>query len=378
MESSFKIERANSFDLASIIELYANAYEGTYPDPTFSDVFLLNKSISDDYIFVGKYEGKLIACLKMQYDEKNLLAKGGAAVVNPSYRGNNYTQKLLSFSIQYLKQNTSGLEVTYVITRTVNESAQTLIEKMGFKKLGIFPNVHRTDENETHALAALIDQSAIEKRYTSFNQHPKVHGLFELTRGELNLPPIEQSFDFEKKDYSKESKTLEIIDAPNFVLHRKNILLERNEIDFAFFPFHQPTHLITNDNQTNEVFCYINKIDNYCVITGIKIDREVDLASILMNVSNILRKKGVRYIELLVRANRLNIIEKFLSAKFIPSGYFPAFQLEDNNRYDYVVFSKSFEILDFNNIKPKGINKLFLNEYIRLWEEIYLNKYVTN
>lgn len=374
MDTSFIIERAHSKDLASILELYANAYDGTYPDPTFTDVFLLNKAIQEDFLFVGKIDSRLVACVKMQYDENHLLAKGGAAVVNPEFRGNNFTQQILKFAIKYLSENTKGLDVTYVITRTVNESAQTLIEKMGFKKLGVFPNVHQTDENETHALAALISEKALNQRYTDFLQHPKVAGLFELASHELQLEHQQAAEGFEKKKYDLLSKELEFIDAPNFVVHRKNDLIEKNEIDFAFFPFHTPTHLITNEDQTNEIFCYINKIDNYCVITGIKLDREVDLASILIKVSSLLRKKGVRYIELLVRANRLNIIDKFLQAKFIPSGYFPAFQLENNQRYDYVVFSKSFEILDFNNIEPKGINKLFLKEYISLWEEIYLNK----
>ena len=374
MEKLFIIEKAHSSDLASILELYVNAYEGTYPDPTFTDVFLLNKSIENDYIFVGKIENNLVACIKIQYDEIHLLAKGGAAVVHPNYRGHNYTQKILDFGIDYLKKHTNGLDVTYVITRTVNESAQTLIENMGFKKFGIFPNVHQTDENETHALAAIISPHAIEQRYTEFEQHPKVAGLYQLAMNELSLNSQKTVRDFDKKVYTKESAELEIIDAPRFVINRKNILLSKNEIDFSFFPFHTPTHLITNSDQSNEIFCYINKVDNYCVVTGIKIDRKVDLTSILMNVSSILRKKGVRYIELLVRANRLNIIEKFIQAKFIPSGYFPAFQLERGKRYDYVVFSKSFEILDFNNIKPKGLNKLYLKEYISLWEEIYLNK----
>tara|TARA_B100001971_G_C18267604_1_gene595176 strand:+ start:800 stop:1930 length:1131 start_codon:yes stop_codon:yes gene_type:complete len=372
---SLKIDRANIHDLSNILELYIDAYDGHYPDPTFTDITLLKRAIEKSYIFVGHIDQMAVACVKIDYDDKNLIAKGGAAVVASNYRGHNFTQKLLNFGINYLKENTAGLELTYVITRTRNESAQTLTEKMGFKKLGIFPNVHKTDENETHALAALIDESALKKRYVDFNQHPKIKGLYELVQKELDLPEMECTTDFDKKVYDNPAKELEIIDAPNFVYRRKTILIENNEIDFAFFPFHIPTHLITNDDQTNEIFCYINKIDKYSVITGIKIDREVDLASLLIKASAILRDKGVRYIEILVRANRLNIIEKFLRAKFIPSGYFPAFQLEGDKRYDYVVFSKSFEILDFSNIKPKGLNKLYLKEYTRLWEEIYLNKY---
>jgi len=368
------IRRAINHDLASIIELYSEVYDGTYPDQSFSDIYLLKESILKDFLFVAFDKDKVIACIKILYDPKNKIAKAGAAVVAEAYRGHNLTQELISHGIDVLKHSESGLEVLYAVTRTVNQSAQTLTENLGFKKLGIFPNVHKTNENETHALAAMYFGDALEKRYKDFDQHPKVMGHYKLAQKELNLETRQENNDFDKKNYDKPSRNMEIINAKNFVNYRKNKLIEAQEIDFAFFPFHTPTHLITNEDQTNEVFCYINKIDNYCVITGIKIDREVDLADLLGKVSGLLRNIGVRYVELLVRANRLNVIEKFLKAKFIPSGYFPSFQLENKTRYDYVVFSKSFEILDFNNINPKGLNKEFLKEYIRLWEEIYLNK----
>ena len=74
----------------------------------------------------------------------------------------------------------------------------------------------------------------------------------------------------------------------------------------------------------------------------------------------------------------MNILNKVLKAKFIPCGYLPAFQLEGEKRYDYVVFSRSFEILDFNNLELTGENQKYLRNYIGLWEQKFLGGYFKN
>ena len=94
-----------------------------------------------------------------------------------------------------------------------------------------------------------------------------------------------------------------------------------------------------------------------------------------MIISQILRDRGVTYIETIIRANRLNIIDKVIKARHLPCAYVPAFQLQGLFRYDYVIFSKSFEILDFNNLELTGANEKYLKNYIKLWEETFLGDY---
>jgi len=152
-------------------------------------------------------------------------------------------------------------------------------------------------------------------------------------------------------------------------------LVASDDVDLAFFPFQKPTILITSPGQSIEVFAAVNDIDKSCVITGCKIDREISFQDLFLKVASILRGLGIRYIEVIIRANRLNIIDKIIGAKFIPCGYVPAFQLEDEKRYDYVVLTRSFEILDFNNIEMLDDGKKYLENYIGLWEETFLGTY---
>ena len=379
--SEYKVRRATYGDMASILQLYTSAYDGTYPDPTFTDVSLLRNAIlgnkTDIYVATNEL-GKVVASILFKYDAENLLGKAGAAVVDPICRGKKLTQKLIKFGIKDINERTNGLDVIYVTSRTVHKAAQILTLKMGFKQIGIFPNVHKTKDYETHALAAMHFNNSLSKRYVEFEQHPKVLPLYNIVRENITLPEMKEAELWDKKNYSGEVPTLEVIEAPEFVKNRMKNLVSKNEVDLAFFPFHTPTLLITSPSQNIEVFAYVNKLDQHCVITGVTIDREVSFKDLFLKVSNILRDRGIRYIEVIIRANRLNIIDKISNAKFLPCGYFPAFQLEKNQRYDYVVFSRSYEILDFENIDLTPSNEKYLKNYINLWEDTFLGSHFKN
>jgi predicted GNAT family N-acyltransferase len=374
----FELRKAKLNDMSSIFHLYAGAYHGTYPDPTFSDVRKLEAAIGskDKLIFVCTDEdGNLVASILFLYEEETRLSKAGAAVVDPSFRGQKLTQKLIQYGLDFIQDNCAGIDVLYITTRTVHKAAQILTQQIGFKQLGIFPNVHKTEEYETHALAAIHYNGAIEKRYVDFQQHPIVYPLFNIVRENIELPEMKVAKIWDEKNYDGDVPVLEVIEAKEFIKLRSKKLQETNEIDLAFFPFHTPNILITSPKQNIEVFAYVNELDNHCVITGCKIDKEVSFTALFLKVSNILRDRGIRYIEIIIRANRLNIIEKISKAKFIPCGYVPAFQLEGEKRFDYVVFSRSYEILDFNNLQLTGASEKYLRNYIDLWEKSFLGDY---
>jgi len=373
-----QLRRASLEDITDILRLYTFAYEGTYPDSTFTDVDKLISTISsgDKFLFVATAENdKVIASLLFNYDRINKLGKAGGAIVDTSFRGQNITQKLLKYGIDFINNCEPGIDVLYITTRTVHKAAQVLTQKMGFLQLGIFPNVHKTKDYETHALAAMYFNGACEKRFTDFEQHPDIGELFNIVRENITLPEMSVATEWMNKNYEGVVPILEVIKAKEFIKLRMKNLSFSEEIDLAFFPFHTPNILITSPDQKIELFAYVNEIDKHCVITGCKIDREVSFTDLFLKVSNILRDRGIRYIEVIIRANRLNIIDKISKAKFIPCGYVPAFQLEGDKRYDYVVFSRSFEILDFNNLQLTGANAKYLQNYVELWEKRFLGNY---
>lgn len=374
MNKTINLSIAHKNDALPILRLFAEVYRGKYPNPLFSQFDLLEEIIESDshYIFIAKSEDRLLACVHFQYDKKNLFAKAGSAIVVEDQRGKSLTENLLRFGIEFLSRHKEGLKLVYATTRTVHKAAQVLTEKMGFKKLGIFPNVHKTDEYETHTLVCYYLKDAFDHRYMDFKIHPKLKRTADIALNECGLALLEEARDWEEKIYQGELPELELINAAKFVSHQYQKEHSSESLDLAFFPFVTPNAMITSPDLAIQVFLNINSQDKHCVITGLKIDRSASVDDLLLKVCKILREEGVRYIEMISRAHRLNIIDKILRAKFIPSGYLPAFQLDSDKRYDYVIFSRSFEVLDFSETQLTGVSALFLSEYIKLWEELAL------
>lgn len=367
---------ATEEDIFQISQLYFDVYQGTYPDPLMKDFGLIRRFILSEtgFWFVTKDEkGSIVASVLAAYDPDNKIAKAFGAVVRNEHRGQGIMEELLSFGINHLRSLPHGVDVIYSTTRTVNEAAQTLTEKLGFKKLGIFPNAHRTNDYETHCLAALIYPEAIEKRNTNYMIHHEIASLYSIVQGEVGLGPLAPIVPDKPSKVLIKPGDLEVVKSPKFVAYRYQFLKSEGKLEFEFFPFHQPNLMIISPDQEIEVFCHLSATDGYCVIIGGKMPSNLDFSELFLRTNQLLRDAGARYIEVIVRADRPKILESILRAKFIPCGFFPAFQKIGDRRHDFLVFSRSFEIFDFQNVKLKGMNQVYLEEYYKTWKRMSLN-----
>ncbi len=376
-----KVQLATENDVFQISQLYFDVYQGSYPEPLMKDFNLIRNFIRSDagFWFITKNRNQeIVGSVLAVYDKENRIAKAFGAVVRVECRGHGMMEDLLSYGINYLKEHTDGVDVFYSTTRTVNEAAQTLTEKLGFKKLGIFPNAHRTNDYETHCLAAIISQEALEKRHTDYKIHHDLASLYNVVQNELGIEPIESIVpDKPSKDLIF-AGDLEVIRSEKFVSYRYDLLKSEKRLKFEFFPFHRPNLMILSPDQAIEVFCYFSEADGYCVIVGGKMPDDQDYGQLFLETNKLLRGVGARYIEVIVRSDRPKILESIIRAKFIPCAFFPAFQLIGDKRYDFAVFSRSFEIFDFQNVKLKGMNQVYLEEYFKAWKRMSLNPKLLN
>ena len=367
---------ATESDIFQISKLYFDIYQGTYPDPMMKDFILIKEFITSHqgFWFITKNEeGMIIASVLACYDQENLIAKAFGAVVRHEYRGKGVMESLLSFGIHYLKTETIGVYVIYSTTRTINEAAQTLTEKLGFKKIGIFPNAHRTNDYETHCLAAIITPEALKKRFKNYKLHHQLESLYQIVDSEVGLGEMETVLPEAPTKILLSPEEMEVIQSPKFVAYRYASLKAEKKLEFEFFPFHQPNLMIISPNQEIELFCHLSALDGYCVIIGGKMPGNLNFTELFLKTNKLLRDAGARYIEVIVRADRPKILESIMKAKFIPCGFFPSFQLINNQRYDFLVLSRSFEVFDFQNVKLKGLNQVYLEEYFKAWKSMALN-----
>lgn len=370
------VQLASEKDIFQISQLYFDIYQGTYPDPLMKDFNRIRCFIKSEagFWFIAKDDNdEIIASVLAAYDIENRIAKAFGAVVRNEFRGQGIMEKLLFYGIEFLRQKTPGVDIIYSTTRTVNEAAQTLTEKLGFKKIGIFPNAHRTNDYETHCLTAIFYPEALEKRHKDYKIHHEMYSLYQVVENEVGLNALESIVPEEPSKVLISPSDLEVVKSPKFVDYRYNYLKNQKALEFEFFPFHQPNLVIISPDQSIELFCHLSSVDGYCVIVGGKMPGNLNYSDLFLKANQLLRDAGARYIEVIVRADRAKILESIMKAKFIPCGFFPAFQRIGEKRYDFVVFSRSFEIFDFQNVKLKGMNQVYLEEYFKAWKRKSLN-----
>jgi RimJ/RimL family protein N-acetyltransferase len=382
MSESPRCRRASARDAYPIADLYRRVYSGTYSDPMMSHPELLVESLakSEYHWIVAESAGDIVGSVVYRYDPINALAKVYGGVVDPACRGHNLTEEMMKFGYRGLSETDPPVEVVYATTRTVSPAPQKLTANLGYKKLGIFPNVHKTAGYETHCLTALFSENAMRSRFADFALHPKVVPLFELARKECGLPALpsvsQEHVDRLRVTSNSEGRSpliLEFVQAPYFVKHRFEEQKRSSRGHHWFYPFHEPNLMLTNADQSAEVFCYFSQADKHCVLIGIGDKKGEGIYRILSTATEVLHDLGARYMECIIRADEVEKTEMALQAEFIPCAYFPSMHGSGKLRHDFVVFSRSFEILNFRNLKLEGVNRQYLLQYFNTWKEISLS-----
>lgn len=374
-DSPINIRLAVVEDAMRITLLYQQVYQGHYPNPLMRDTAILSAFLNDsaNVWVVAEAQGMIIGSVVFETDAPHRLSRSFGAAVLPEFRGHNILERSMNFGQERLFSTGNGADVIYGMTRTSSQAPQVITEKLGYKKLGIFPNIRRTDNFETHCLTALYAPDTLQKRFNQFKIHPSIARLFELVRNECSLPEqaIASSDDIVMNPYDQTIE-LELITAEKYVLHRFRTQEQLNMLRADFYPFHLPNMVISSPCQTVEIFVYTSSSDRYCTIMGIKKPREYNFTWLLDRCTSLLHHIGVRYIEIMIRPDKIQNIERVLKARFIPCAYFPAFQLNNGLRYDFVIFSRTFEVLDFHNIRLSGLNMVYLEEYLRNLQQYFL------
>jgi len=368
-----EIRIAKSSDALNVSLLYHEVYEGAYPDPTMSNIGKLRNFITrEDVVWVlGLIDGEIAGSVVYELDFSNRLAKVFAGVVRSQYRGLGLLEKCMAFGEERIREQ---VDVIYATTRTASKAPQVITERLGYKKLGIFPNIHKTDVYETHALTAKFQEKAWQQRPTDFTTHPNLRSLCEIVSSEIDLPAFKFASIEQCKRIRKEfrvQKSLEYIDAQAFVGERFRKLKQDRLLFADFYPFHKPNCILTSATQDVEIFLCVSPTDKYCTVVGFRFPEDIDTTSLVTLALRILRDEKIRYVESIVRADQLKLLDAYFENGMIPSAYFPAFQLHEGERYDYVAFSRSFETLDFTQVKLAGRNYEYLCEYYRNWHAYF-------
>lgn len=378
MGTEIRIRNARVNDARRIQVLYAEEYGSKYPISTIYDREKTRAALRDENVFwlVGEHDGKIISSLFFAIDPAQRLAKAGGAVVSRLYRKHNLAYTMMRIIMESLVK-TKAIDIVYGTTRTVTTAPQNLTEHLSFTPMGIFPNAHKVYENETHTLSCWFSPDSWKKRKKPVRLLSEMKPFYEIAARALAennvslgaaqtvvIPPAERKL-------RQELIPFEFIDARHFVESRFRGFKSDGMFENTYVPFHEPNALLISHDQKTEIFLHIEPLDRYCMILGGHTE-SADYAAVLRSAAQELRRHDTSYIEVLIDAYSPELQRAALDARFMPSAYFPMMLLSGRKRLDRLAFSMSFDMLDFSNVALTSYYQEFLNEYLRIWQNMYI------
>lgn len=370
------IRLAKIQDMRRIQMLYAEVYGGKYSIPIVTDKDKMRRAIEDDeyYWMVAECQGRVVGSLVYAVDLRYRNSKAFGAVVSQEFRKHDLAYTMMKLVLDDITQNKGLVDIVYATTRTANYGPQRLTESLGFVKLGIFPNSNRLQDSETHCLTGYFTERALQLRRQRPRLIPEIEPFFEIVRKQMNFEKAQvKDVQGAYSDHKQKIPLLqfEAISAPEFVKNRWRKVKSNSFFAHTFMPFHEPNLIFITPDQGTEVYLTVNHKDKYSVVLG-GLTNEKSFAVVLESVAQKVNQMEMGYVEVIIDAYSPAIQREALDARFIPTAYFPCAKRMGGKRYDCVVFSRTFDILDFRNVKIISLYKNFLREYLKLWRENYI------
>lgn len=370
------IRLAKTPDMRRIQMLYAEVYGGSYSIPIVTDKEKMRSAIEDNeyYWLVAECSGRVVGSLVYSLDLRYRNSKAFGAVVSQEFRKLDLAYTMMKLVLDDITHNKDLVDLVYATTRTANYAPQKLTESLGFIKLGIFPNSNRLQYNETHCLTGYFTENALQRRRARPRLIPEVEPFFDIVRRQINFDKAQiKDVKGMYSDHKQKIPLLhfEAITAPEFIKNRWRKTRVNSFFDHTFMPFHEPNLILITPDQGTEVYLTFNQKDKYSVVVG-GVTNEKSFAVVLESVAQKVNQMDMAYVEVIIDAYSPAIQRDALDARFIPTAYFPCAKRMGGKRYDCIVFSRTFDILDFRNVKIISLYKNFLREYLKLWRENYI------
>jgi len=374
---SLNLRNARPEEAEVIRQLYTSQYGDRY---TLAEVMDRDKnrevlSSPDWHWILAECEGQLVASLLFGLERIHRLGKALGGVVLPEMRGHKVMRLMLEEGLRLHLREGGPMDVVYAVVRTfISLSFHHDLAQLGFIDTGIFPNVRKVAQYETHGLKVLLAPHAKDLRRKNPLLIPQLQDLYEIVRARLGLERatiIHWRASPPRPDRVILSQLIEAETASRRkFLHQTT----RNQV-FNFFPLHGPDLILVDATRKVRAFLSYQAKDGHATILGFTpgpYPRDV----VLNSVTDYCEQMGCVYLELLVPAYEPRLQAEAYQAGFLPCGYFPAaYRGNDGLRHDYIVWSKTYVPLHFRGLRLTEESKPFLLEFFKLytsslWEDL--------
>ncbi|MEY9871635.1 N-acetylglutamate synthase-like GNAT family acetyltransferase [Streptacidiphilus sp. MAP12-33] len=375
MAAQFRAARTDDID--ELLTLYRAVYGSSYTLPLGTDREVMAREIESPTTtwLVARTgpQGPLVASILGTVSPSERLGKLQGLAVHPDARGGGIArQAVRELSDQILGEQ--PVDSVYATARTNSTAPQRICLQSGFRALGVFPNLRKSDRHETMVLLARHRPGVLEQRLPVPRVPAGLAGLVDAVHETVGLPdaprPTVDGRTSPDPVRAGAASAFELVDAPAFV--RRRFTEAVPEPGDRFYPFHAPNVLLTAEDGGFEVYAQLNRGDGYCALVatapGLS-ERGGDLDAVISTLSD----HGALHVEMLLPLDRYADLNLLLGNGFLPAAAYPAMRLEGDGYRDYVVMARTMKPLDFRGLAIDAAFRPFTEQYIELWKQQYLN-----
>lgn len=374
------IRSAEPSDAEAVRRLYFNTYGDNYTIPEIADpqrTALALQNRSGCLWIVGEYENQIIGSVIFTVDPYHRLGKAFGGVIDSAYRGHKLIYAMMKRGHELLLSDSSPCDLIYAVVRTfVSVKFHRNLKELGYIDLGIFPNVRKLKEYETHTFKICPGPNAFKNRRPVPRIYDQIQTLYRLVNTKLELGSVLM------KPIELPENTLPLIPLAEDTEHTlpKDIEAERerlrgqNKLRFGFCPLLEPNLMLVSPGREVKAFINCHPTDGHASLLGLETGGH-DMVCLLESLAQACENLQLKYLEVLASAYDPMIQAQLWQAHFIPSAWFPAARLDNGQRLDYIIASRSFVPLHFQGLQLTEDSKPYLLEFFklytsRIWEEL--------
>ncbi|PLX16171.1 MAG: hypothetical protein C0601_11150 [Candidatus Muiribacterium halophilum] len=377
----FILRTAKVEDCPDIMDLYNTIYRGYYTIDFCTNAQAYIEAMEDSSIFWLVLENKkrIVSSVFFKINSDCRIAKVMGAAVRPEFRGLSLMQDMAHIGTEFCLYRSDYVDLIYSTTRTNQPAPQKILQNIGYKCIGILPNVVKVKQFETHSIMVIYRKGVLKNKQTELNLLQEVIPFFNIVKDNIDIKDEPGIIELaEKKKLKLRQIPFEAIYNPKKAAKLfEQRMQERNFTDRFFLT--KPNLVLYNQELNIEVFLKWIDEEKQANIIWLNYENR-NWYNILNSITNFCYQLNIRYFEILIDAWDSKKQKAAMDAKFVPSAYFPSLFLneETGKRKDAVVFIRSFEILDFSELITLGIATDFLKEFYKSWEKIYIGNFFKN
>ncbi|MBD3226790.1 MAG: hypothetical protein GF329_01275 [Candidatus Lokiarchaeota archaeon] len=326
-KSNIILRSATFEDASSIIDLYTEAYNDTYPYPPWNNRDYVKAAIKDSKIRWMVFEdtnGTLAGTNFVEINNETETAINHGAIIKKEFRGYGLGRRtILDSYLEIMKKE--EVDLGWCEARTAHKKSQKMLIKGGYIPVGFLPhkdNFLGKKESDLIFVWYNYKKNVFEKRRKDVKIISEILPLYnyvsDFLNEPLNKPKIEN---WEKHDMSIHTNiSISIENKGNNYIE---MVLEVDENNFISFKINQE----------------INMAEGFKI--SVQKGNKKAFDSLLYVINEIFHDK-LDYIEIWISAYEPERQKSCIMLGFIPTGYIPAIEINnEEKREDKIVFIKS-------------------------------------